>query len=151
MSATWVTAYLSLGSNIGERSKHLREAALQLERHSHIRVAAKSKIYETQSVEGGGPDDFLNAALRLETTLSAHQLWQVCHDIESTLGRPQPPRHGPRVIDLDILLFGNETHDTPDLKIPHPRMAGRAFVLKPLLDVLEGGWVRESDEAWDNA
>jgi 2-amino-4-hydroxy-6-hydroxymethyldihydropteridine diphosphokinase len=101
-------------------------------------------------VEGGGPDDFLNAALRVQTTMSAHELWEVCRAIESTLGRPQPPRNGPRVIDIDILLFGDETHNTPDLQIPHPRMTGRAFVLKPLLDVLDGGWVRETNEAWNN-
>ncbi|MDF2439738.1 MAG: 2-amino-4-hydroxy-6-hydroxymethyldihydropteridine diphosphokinase [Abditibacteriota bacterium] len=149
MSETWVTAYLSLGSNIGTRAANLREAVQRLERHEAIRVAAHSKMYETQSVEGGGPDDFLNAVLRLQTTLSAHELLEACRAIESTLGRPQPPRHGPRVIDIDILLFGHETHNTPDLQIPHPRMSGRAFVLKPLLDVLEGGWVRETNEVWD--
>lgn len=145
----WVTAYLSLGSNIGARANNLREAVQQLESHIGIRVLARSKIYETQSVEGGGPDDFLNAVLRVETTLTAHELWVVCRTIESTLGRPQPPRHGPRVIDIDILLFANQTHETPELQIPHPRMAHRPFVLKPLLDVLEGGWVRETDETWD--
>lgn len=147
--AAWVTAYLSLGSNIGARSDHLREAMQQLARHDAVRVMAKSKIYETQSVESGGPGDFLNAALRVQTTLSAHELWDACRAIESTLGRPQPPRHGPRVIDIDILLFGTETHDTPDLQIPHPRMGSRAFVLKPLLDVLESGWVRETEETWN--
>jgi len=150
IGAAWVTAYLSLGSNIGSRADNLREAVQQLEHNPNIRVAAKSKIYQTQSVEGGGPNDFLNAALRLQTTLSAHELWDACRAIESTLGRPQPPRHGPRVIDIDVLLFGNESHHTPDLQIPHPRMASRAFVLKPLLDVLEGGWVCETDETWGN-
>ena len=150
MNVAWRTAYLSLGSNIGARANHLREAVQRLERHADIRVVAKSKIYETQSVEGGGPDDFLNAALRVKTTLTAHELWNACRTIESTLGRPQPPRHGPRVIDIDILLFADETHNTPDLRIPHPRMAHRPFVLKPLLDVLDGGWVRETNENWDS-
>jgi 2-amino-4-hydroxy-6-hydroxymethyldihydropteridine diphosphokinase len=141
-------AYLALGSNIGDCAANLQHAAQMLDAHPQINVVAKSKLYETQSVEGGGPDDFLNAALRLETGFSARALLEVCREIESTLGRPQPPRHGPRLIDIDILLFGDEIIDEPDLQVPHPRMHRRAFVLKPLLDVLEGGWVREAAQKW---
>jgi 2-amino-4-hydroxy-6-hydroxymethyldihydropteridine diphosphokinase len=73
----------------------------------------------------------------------------VTQEIEIALGRPQPPRHGARLIDIDILLFGDERIDTPELQIPHPRMLHRAFVLRPLSDVLEGGWVRQAPDNWE--
>jgi 2-amino-4-hydroxy-6-hydroxymethyldihydropteridine diphosphokinase len=142
------TAYLALGSNLGERAENLRAACRLLEEHPQIRIAARSLLYETQSVEGGGPHAFLNAALRIETTLAARELLDVMQDIESTLGRPQPPRTGPRLVDMDILLFGEQTIDEPGLQVPHPRMNRRAFVLRPLCDVLEGGWVRPAREEW---
>lgn len=148
MSDEYSTAYLSLGSNIGDRLENLRTAVQLLREHEAITVEAQSKIYQTQSVEGGGDEDFLNAALRLVTTLTARELLEVIRHIEATLGRPQPPRHGPRVIDIDILLFGDECINEDDLKVPHPRMHRRAFVLKPLLDVLEGGWVQETAFDW---
>jgi 2-amino-4-hydroxy-6-hydroxymethyldihydropteridine diphosphokinase len=142
------TAYLALGSNIGDRVENLRAACRLLEENGNIQLAAKSRIYETQSVEGGGPDDFLNACLRITTTLAAMQLLQFIRDIEFSLGRPQPPRHGPRLIDIDILLFGDEVINEPQLQVPHPRMTRRAFVLRPLSDVIEGGWVHEYSESW---
>lgn len=147
--AALATAYLALGSNIGDRASNLRGAVQLLDEHEAITVVARSAIYETQSVEGGGPGDFLNAALRIETMLDAPTLLQVTQDIENRLGRPQPPRHGPRLIDIDILLFGDERVNTSELKLPHPRMERRAFVLRPLCDVLEGGWVRPSATSWD--
>ena len=142
------TAYLALGSNTGDRVEYLRQAAERLAAHSQISVEAKSKIYETQSVEGGGETDFLNAALRLSTSLTALELFEVTRHIEETLGRPQPPRHGPRVIDIDILIFGDERIESEVLTVPHPRMYRRAFVLQPLLDVLEGGWVNATNLDW---
>lgn len=141
------TAYIALGSNIGERAANLRQA-VQLLQEKGVVVEAKSKIYQTQSVEGGGPDDFLNAVIRIGWAGSARELLAVLQAVESELGRPQPPRTGPRLIDLDILIFGDETHDETDLQVPHPRMHRRAFVLRPLLDVLEGGWVEPSNEQW---
>jgi 2-amino-4-hydroxy-6-hydroxymethyldihydropteridine diphosphokinase len=142
-----ITAYLALGSNVGDRAANLRTACAHLERNSAVKIEAKSRIYETQSVESGGPGDFLNAALRVGTTLTAVQLLHWVQQVETVLGRPQPPRQGPRLMDIDILLFGNEIIDTPELQVPHPRMFYRAFVLRPLCDVLEGGWVEESGEA----
>jgi 2-amino-4-hydroxy-6-hydroxymethyldihydropteridine diphosphokinase len=141
-------AYLSLGSNVGDRLGYLRAALQQLEAHPQVVVEAKSQIYETQSVEGGGETDFLNAALRVSTSLSAIELLKFTNSIEEKLGRPQPPRHGPRAIDIDILLYGDERMADEVLTLPHPRMAGRAFVLKPLLDVLEGGWVNATGLDW---
>lgn len=145
------TAYLALGSNRGDRIQNLRRAATQLEA-AGILIEARSKIYTTESVEGGGEGDFLNAALRIRTQLTARQLLGILRQIETENGRP-PGEHGghrggPRTLDLDILLFGDEVHNEPDLEIPHPRMGRRAFVLRPLLDVLDGGWVLEASESW---
>lgn len=142
-------AYLALGSNIGDRLENLRNAAQRLGDFSEIEIEARSQIYETQSVEGGGPDDFLNAVLRVRTSLSPRDLLARIRNIETQLGRPQPPRHGPRAIDIDILLFGDLKMSDADLEIPHPRMHRRAFVLKPLLDVLEGGWTQATNEIWN--
>jgi 2-amino-4-hydroxy-6-hydroxymethyldihydropteridine diphosphokinase len=142
------TAYLSLGSNVGARLEYLRQALQRLQSHPQIEVEAKSKIYETQSVEGGGEAAFLNAALRLRTSLSSRELLEVTSNIEEKLGRPQPPRSGPRALDIDILIFGDERAEDGVLALPHPRMHRRAFVLKPLLDVLEGGWVNATNLDW---
>jgi 2-amino-4-hydroxy-6-hydroxymethyldihydropteridine diphosphokinase len=140
--------YLSLGSNIGDRLEYLRAALRQLAAHPYIVIEAKSKIYETQSVEGGGEADFLNAALRIRTSLTPFELLRFTNSIEESLGRPQPPRSGPRALDIDILLYGDECIATETLTLPHPRMSGRAFVLKPLLDVLDGGWVNATNLDW---
>ena len=142
------TTYLALGSNVGDRAANLQRACDLLAQNKGIKIVARSAIYESQSVEGGGPGDFLNAALRVETTLSAWQLLDLTNAVETTLGRPQPPRNGPRLIDIDILMFGDEHIDAPELQIPHPRMLRRAFVLCPLCDVLEGGWIKKSNESW---
>ncbi len=142
------TAYLALGSNTGDRLANLRQTVALLEAQPEIVVDAKSRIYETQSVEGGGEGDFLNAALRIRTALSPEDLLAITNGIEEKLGRPQPPRHGPRSIDIDILSYGDVRMDGEDLTLPHPRQHHRAFVLKPLVDVLEGGWVEETGLEW---
>ena len=142
-------AYLALGSNVGNRLENLQVAAKMLDVTDGIEVEARSQIYETQSVVGGGPDDFLNAALRVSTQLSARELLTAIQQIETQIGRPQPPRHGPRLIDIDILLYGDAQIAEDDLQIPHPRMSHRAFVLKPLLDVLDGGWTKATDFDWN--
>ena len=144
------TAYLALGSNQGERLKNLRKACALLEHHAEIEVAARSKIYETQSVEGGGAQDFLNAAVRIETTLSPRALLAMTQAIESAFGRlpDDKNRGGARAMDVDILLFGDLEMNEVGLQIPHPRALRRAFMVKPLADVLAGGWVRETNEEW---
>lgn len=144
------TFYLAIGSNEGDALGNLQRAAQLLSEHPQIEIEAKSKIYRTQSVEGGGPNDFLNAAVRGSTPLSARELLDTLQAIEIQLGRPQPPRNGPRSIDIDILLFGELKVQDADLTIPHPRMNRRAFVLKPLLDVLESGWVEATDLNWED-
>ena len=142
------TAYLALGSNAGDRLQNLREAARMLGESDAIEIQARSRIYETQSVEGGGEGDFLNAVVRVQTSLSPRELLAKIREVETKLGRPQPPRGGPRAIDIDILLFGEEEIGEADLKIPHPRMNRRKFVLQPLLDVLEGGWTQATNLDW---
>ena len=144
-------AYLALGSNVGDRLRNFQEAVRLLENVEGVTVEARSRIYETQSVEGGGPDDFFNAALRVSTSLSPRELLEAIQQIETKIGRPQPPRHGPRLIDIDILLYGEAQISEPDLQVPHPRMHRRAFVLKPLLDVLDSGWTQETNLSWDSS
>lgn len=143
-------AYLALGSNLGDRAANLRGAVAGLERVG-VRVAATSKIYRSVSVDSGGVGEFLNAALRIETGLSAPELLKMCQRVEWSAGRPTPAtagakRVGPRALDVDILLFGDETHDSPTLQIPHPRALSRDFVLRPLLDVLQSADAREWGE-----
>lgn len=143
-------AYLALGSNLGDRHAHLRNAVAQLERVG-IRVVGQSKIYRSVSIGSGGVGEFLNAALRIETGLTAPELLKMCQRVEATAGRRMPAtagdkRVGPRALDVDILLFGDETHDSPSLQIPHPRALSRDFVLMPLLDVLQSADAREWGE-----
>jgi 2-amino-4-hydroxy-6-hydroxymethyldihydropteridine diphosphokinase len=89
--------------------------------------------------------------VRIETSLEPHALLAMAQAIESAFGRPAPGegfRSGPRAMDVDILIFGDLTIDEPELQLPHPRLLRRAFVLRPLSDVLEGGWIRETEEEW---
>ena len=148
-----IIAYLALGSNQGDALENLRFALRQLEAQPDIQIRARSQIYRTQSVEGGGDHDFLNAALRIETSLTAHQLLDVTQRIEIECGREPSQigqhRHGARVLDIDILMFGEAQLDDERLQVPHPRLGARAFVLRPLLDVLESGWVEETDLRWN--
>lgn len=129
-------AYLSLGANLGDRLAHLQAAVTALQEHPHIQVAAVSQVYETQPVGGVVQDDFYNLALRLTTTLTAPELLTVLHDIEQALKRVRKVHWGPRTIDLDILVFGDEVWSDEVLTIPHREMANRRFVLTPLLDVV---------------
>jgi len=141
-------AYLALGSNQGDRMHFLREAVLQLAAHPHIHLLRQSRIYQTESIEGGGDGDFLNAAICIQTSLTPLELLSVTQEIEAQLGRPSPPRHGPRCIDIDILFFERQQINTAELRLPHPRMHRRPFVLAPLLDVLKNGDIQLSSLTW---
>lgn len=128
-------AFLGLGSNVGERLDNLREAAGRL-RERGIQVRRSSRIYETAPV--GGPDgqgDFLNAVIEVDTDSDARALLDACLAVEEEMGRERSERWGPRVIDLDLLTFDDQTIDEPDLVVPHPRMHERMFVLAPLLEL----------------
>jgi 2-amino-4-hydroxy-6-hydroxymethyldihydropteridine diphosphokinase len=126
-------AYLSLGSNIGDRKDHLERAIALLEALGG--VAAVSSFYETEPVEFTGQGLFLNCAVALATELSPSDLIAKLLDIERRLGRERIQKKGPRIIDIDILLYGNQVVNSPDLTVPHPAMAQRRFVLEPLAEI----------------
>jgi 2-amino-4-hydroxy-6-hydroxymethyldihydropteridine diphosphokinase len=126
-------AYLSLGSNVGDRVAHLRDAIARLE--SIGRVVSVSSFYETEPVEVTDQPWFLNCAVGLETALTAEQLMARLLQIEQKMGRRRIQKKGPRTIDIDILLFDDLILDSPDVTIPHPAMQERRFVLEPLAEI----------------
>ena len=125
--------YLSLGSNIGDRGNHLRDAVTRLESAGH--VAAVSSFYETAPVEVTNQPWFLNCVLEVETTSGPKQFLAAIVAIEQEMGRQRTRNKGPRTIDIDILLFGNAVVDSSELTIPHPAMHERRFVLEPLAEI----------------
>jgi 2-amino-4-hydroxy-6-hydroxymethyldihydropteridine diphosphokinase len=128
-----MTVYLSLGSNVGDREAHLREALAQLP--PSIRILRVSPVYETEPVDYTDQGWFLNLVVEAETNLSPTQLlWRIAC-IERSLGRIRTVPKGPRTIDIDILLYGDVVVQKVRLQIPHPRMAARRFVLAPLADL----------------
>lgn len=129
--------YLSLGTNIGDREKNLKHAVTMLKDKVGIEIKAISSIYETAPVGYVDQPSFLNIALLIETYFSALETLEVCQTVENELGRVREIRWGPRIIDLDILLFNNENIEVENLIVPHPRMFERAFVLVPLLEIAE--------------
>jgi 2-amino-4-hydroxy-6-hydroxymethyldihydropteridine diphosphokinase len=129
--------YLSLGSNVGKREESLERAADALQ-YSAVRITARSSVYETEPQDFVQQPWFLNLALECETRYFPLQLLGVIERIERDLGRERGPavvRRGPRVIDIDVLLFGDVLITTPRLTVPHPRMLERRFVLEPLLEI----------------
>jgi len=134
-SASGVRAHIALGSNIGDRRGNIRSAIEKLQSVSGVRVTEISSVHETQAVGGPPQGMYLNAVVEVECGLSAAELLKQLQCIENELGRTRPGKDFPRTIDLDILLFGDEVIDEPDLKVPHPRMHERAFVLDPLAEV----------------
>lgn len=130
-----VQSFVGLGSNLGDRLENLRGAAALLGARQGIRVVRSSRVYETAPVGGPPQPDYLNAVLEVETTLSPYALLGACLDVEREMGRERLERWGPRVIDLDVLTYDDETVDEPDLQVPHPRMHERGFVLLPLLEI----------------
>jgi 2-amino-4-hydroxy-6-hydroxymethyldihydropteridine diphosphokinase len=126
--------YLSLGSNVGERAEHIARAIAALG-DAGVRVVRQSSLYRTEPVDFAVQSWFLNCAVEAETELMPRQLLRVTQQIERALGRRKLVRRGPRTIDIDILLFGSTRITTPELEIPHPRMADRRFVLVPLAEL----------------
>lgn len=128
-------AYLGLGSNLGNREDTLRQALQQLSNHPGIQSCKTASLYETAPWGNPEQDWFLNTVVEVETSLSPLELLQVLQEIEQALGRIRTVKWGPRTLDLDILLYGEEKIDLPDLQIPHPRLTERAFVLVPLAEL----------------
>lgn len=131
-----MTGYLGLGSNVGDRRAHLEAAVAQLPRHG-VEVLASSSVYETEPVgEMLDQREFLNACLRVATELEPEALLDACKAVERQLGRaPGGPRHGPRPIDVDVLLLGKREHRSSRLALPHPEVTRRRFVIVPLLEL----------------
>lgn len=129
------TAYIALGTNIGDRNKNLKEAIQSIRDNEKIELVNASSIYETDPVGLTEQNQFLNMVLHVETNLNPFELLDFCLSVEAKLGRKREIRWGPRIIDLDILLYNQENIETEKLIIPHPRMKERAFVIVPLKEI----------------
>ncbi|SCU51386.1 2-amino-4-hydroxy-6-hydroxymethyldihydropteridinepyrophosphokinase [Staphylococcus aureus] len=130
-----IQAYLGLGSNIGDRESQLNDAIKILNEYDGINVSNISPIYETAPVGYTEQPNFLNLCVEIQTTLTVLQLLECGLKTEECLHRIRKERWGPRTLDVDILLYGEEMIDLPKLSVPHPRMNERAFVLIPLNDI----------------
>ena len=130
-----VPACIGLGANLGDAPAALRAAEEALAMLPDTVRVATSPVYRSAPIDATGPDYF-NAVVLIRTSLDAHALLRELQRIELDHGRERSFRNAPRTLDLDLLLYGNETIRSPDLTVPHPRMHERAFVLRPLLDVL---------------
>jgi 2-amino-4-hydroxy-6-hydroxymethyldihydropteridine diphosphokinase len=128
------SAYLALGSNLGDRLATLQRAVDLLDAHPGIAVRRSSRVYETEPV-GPPQPDYLNAVIEVRTALGPRELLEACLDVEAELGRVRGERWGPRTLDVDVLTYEDRRMAEPDLVLPHPRMHERAFVLVPLLEL----------------
>lgn len=133
-----VRAYLGLGGNIGEPARAMAASLRALDAAEHVRVTAVSSLYRTPPWGLSEQPDFLNAVAAVDTGLPARALLELCLETERALKRVRAERWGPRVIDMDILLYGGRTIDEDGLQVPHPRMGERAFVLAPLAEIAPG-------------
>jgi len=129
-----VTAYVALGANLGDARATVNAAIEALGRLPQTRLLRASSLYRTAPWEASGPD-FINAVAAVETALGAHELLRALQALELQAGRERPYRNAPRTLDLDLLLYGTAIIDQPELVVPHPRMAERAFVLVPLAEI----------------
>lgn len=127
-------AYLSLGSNLGDRAANLRLAIERLAEEAG-EVKAVSSLYETEPVEFRAQPWFLNCVVALETEMPPRELLKIALAIEEAMGRRRTREKGPRTVDIDILLLGDRVLDEPGLRIPHPVMQQRRFVLEPLVEI----------------
>lgn len=131
----WTKAYISYGSNMGERETLIDKAWENLSKDKYIRNIKLSEIMETKPYGGVEQDDFLNGAAEIETLYSPYKLLERLHEEEAAAGRERLVHWGPRTLDLDIVYYGDEIIDTENLTIPHADMANREFVLKPLMEI----------------
>jgi len=128
------TAYLLIGGNLGNRKENLSKAVSLINEQCGP-LTRSSSIYETEAWGNTDQPSFLNQALEISTSLNARQLMRIVLKIEEEMGRVRKEKLGPRIIDIDILLFENEIHDLRFLKVPHPEMQNRRFVLVPLAEI----------------
>lgn len=129
------TAYLGLGSNIGDKKKFLYDAIKYLYQHEHVVITKLSSLYETVPWGYTDQDIFMNLVVEIETTLNPFELLDLCQEVENSLGRVREFKWGPRVIDVDVLLYDEEVIQHERLILPHPYMLERDFVMIPLAEV----------------
>jgi 2-amino-4-hydroxy-6-hydroxymethyldihydropteridine diphosphokinase len=130
-----VRAYVGLGSNLNDPRAQLACAFAALAALRNTRLAARSGLYRSAALDGSAQPDYLNAVAALDTTLDAHALLAALHAIERAQGRERPLRWAARTLDLDLLLYGDEICDEPGLRLPHPELHRRSFVLLPLAEL----------------
>jgi 2-amino-4-hydroxy-6-hydroxymethyldihydropteridine diphosphokinase len=136
--AETVTACVALGSNLDDPRAQVERGFVALAALPQTTLSARSRLYRTKPWGVADQPDFINAAARLETTLAPRALLDALLAIEAGAGRVRGARNGPRILDLDLLLYGDRIIDEPDFVLPHPRLHERAFVLLPLTDVAPG-------------
>ncbi|MDD5634226.1 MAG: 2-amino-4-hydroxy-6-hydroxymethyldihydropteridine diphosphokinase [Candidatus Omnitrophica bacterium] len=129
------TVYLGIGSNVGDKLKNFQEVLERLENVPNLKVISRSAFYVTKPAGGPPQEDYLNGVLGVETDLSAEKLLRSVKNIEKDMGRKKRPRNFPRIIDVDILLYGSEIINTKELVLPHPRMHERDFVLRGFAEI----------------
>jgi 2-amino-4-hydroxy-6-hydroxymethyldihydropteridine diphosphokinase len=131
--------FLGLGSNLGDRLTHLQDAVDALNADARITITDVSSVYETEPLGGPQQGPYLNIAARAATTYTPSGLLRACNTVEASLGRVRDVRWGPRTVDIDVLLYADgRVVSKPDLQVPHPRLAERAFALIPLMEVSPG-------------
>lgn len=133
------TAFIGLGSNLGDKKQNCERAVYFLDEHPEIKISKVSKWYKSKAMVLPGEEhpDFINGAVQVETDISPLELASYCKTVEYELGRrPSAQKWQPRVIDLDLLFFGNEIVKTKEITIPHPELHERLFVLKPLNELM---------------
>ena len=131
-------AFIGLGANLGDRNGNIARAKKMLRELPGVDILRESSIEETKAVDVTDQPDFLNQIVMVRTDIPPLELLRSMLDIESAMGRVRTVRGGPRVIDLDLLLYGGETMDTVELRLPHPEIVRRPFVLKQLLEISPG-------------
>lgn len=134
MTKAQTVAYIGIGSNLGDAAAYVRNALLQLTQLPSTTVTGQSSLFHTAPIDADG-NDYVNAVARINTSLSAEELLQDLLKVEQNCGRERSYLNAPRTLDLDVLLYGEQTIATPTLTVPHPRMTTRAFVLIPLLQI----------------
>ncbi|MGD8493358.1 MAG: 2-amino-4-hydroxy-6-hydroxymethyldihydropteridine diphosphokinase [Desulfobacterales bacterium] len=128
--------YISVGSNMGDRLQNCRQGITALNRSGESRIIAQSRIYMTEPVDYEDQDWFINMVVKLETANDPFELLDIINKVQRAAGRKRDViRYGPRVLDLDIIFFGNLVLDSDRLAVPHPRMHQRRFVLQPICDI----------------
>lgn len=140
ITAERTTAYIALGSNLGNRRRNIDLALALMSGCQELQITVMSPLMETHPVGGPPQGKYLNGAVEVETLLQPRPLLAFLQDIEARLGRTRKARWGPRTMDLDILLYGTELIEEKGLVIPHPRMHRRLFVLEPLCEIAPDAW-----------